>query len=229
MTQTIDITLNSEIVSVDGVVNGERYAFTLTGTVDDMSIWSATVPRSEDNIYRVVLTVTCVRERCVPTLSTTLYYGLHLITDRTQFDVDRVNMLSRKMWHEMTPEEQSEWDMGLKGAYNCTDLNRVYAAVRYLQNRLSDIGYFVNVNDQKTWVVQETPTTKDMSDYLDDIRAIRNVFTLFKTTPLVPDTMVGFTYTKANDIEQILLDVDQLISNTIASFVYSGEFLGGEI
>jgi hypothetical protein len=158
-----------------------------------------------------------------------LYYGLQLIADRTQFDVDRVNVLSQKMWHEMTPEEQSEWSMGLKGAYNCTDLNRVYAAVRYLQKRLADTGYFVTLSDHKTWMIQDIPTTKDMVNYLDDIRAIRNVFALFKTTPLVPETMMGFTYTKANDIEQILLDVDQLLSNMIASFVYSGEFYGGEI
>ena len=68
-----------------------------------------------------------------------------------------------------------------------------------------------------------------MQNYLADVEAIRGVLTLLKTTPLVPDTMVGLTYIKANNIEQILLDVDRLLSNMIAGFIYSGDIFGGEL
>ena len=228
MTQLIELTLNPEIISVDGVVNGESYAFALTGSVDGMGIWTATVTRAEDDIYRV--SITAVNQRGASSnLTTIIYYGIHLITDRTQFDVDRVNVLAKKGWENMTPEERSEWEVGLKGAYNCTDLNRVQSAVRYLRDRFADVGYFVELSDAKTWTLKDTPTQTEMEEYLADVKAIRGVLTLLSTTPPVPDTMVGLTYVKANHIEQILLDVDRLLSNMIASFVYSGDIFGGEL
>lgn len=228
MTQHIELTLNAEIISVDGVVNGESYAFALTGSVDGMSVWSTEVPRSADEIYRV--SVTATNQRGISTqFSTVIYYGLHLVTDRTQFDVDRVNKLAEKGWENMTPEERSEWGNGLKGAYNCTDLNRVQSAVRYLRDRLVAVGYSVELSDAKTWTLQDVPTQTEMAEYLADVRAIRGVFTLLSTTPPVPDTMVGLTYIKANHIEQILLDVDMLLSGMIANYVYSGEIFGGEL
>lgn len=228
MTQRIELTLNAEIISVYGVVNGEGYTFELTDSVDGMGVWSAEVARAEDDIYRVSVTA-MNRSRLTTRMDTIIYYGLHLITDRTQLDVDRVNMLAQKGWENMTPEEQSEWSNGLKGAYNCTDLNRVQTAVRYLRDRLAAVGYFVELSDAKTWTVQDVPTQAEMAEYLADVRAIRGVLTLFDTTPPVPDTMVGLTYIKANHIEQILLDVDRLLSNVIANFVYSGEIFGGEL
>ena len=228
MTQLIELTLNAEIVAVDGVVNGESYAFALTGSLDGMTIWSAAVTRAEDDIYRVSITATNAMGTSSQ-LSTIIYYGLHLVTDRTQRDVDRVNSLARKGWANMTAEERADWELGLKGAYNYADLNRVQSAVRYLQDRFAGVGYFVNVSDAQTWTKQDAPTLAEMEDYLADVRAIRGVLTLLKTTPLVPDTMVGPNYIKANNIEQILLDVDRLLSNMIAGFVYSGDIFGGEL
>lgn len=228
MTQQIELTLNAEIISVDGVVNGESYAFTLTGSIDGMGIWTAAVTRADDGIYRVAITAvnaTGMASR----LSTIVYYGLHLITDRTQLDVDRVNVLARKGWERMTPEEQAEWKNGLKGAYNCTDLNRVQSAVRYLQDRFAGVGYSIELSELKTWTEQDVPTLTELQNYLADLSAIRNVLTLLKTTPPAPDTIVGFTYVKANNIEQILLDVDMLLSNMIAGFLYSGDIFGGEL
>ena len=228
MTQTIELTLNPDIVSVEGEVNGERYSFALTGSIDDMHIWTADVPKTADGIYRVTIDVICSNQRCVDRYSTVLYYGLHLIYDRTQFDVDRVNALAEKGWAKMTQSERDEWSAGMKGAYNATDLNRVQAAVRYLKDRLESVGYGVNLSEQRTWTQQDTPNVSDLYKYLNDIATIRRVFNLLKTTPAAPNSMAQFTYIKANAIEKILHDVDVLLSNMIASFVYSGEFFGGE-
>lgn len=228
MTQQIELTLNAEVISVDGVVNGESYAFTLTGSVDGMGVWTAAVTRAEDGIYRVSIIATN-HMRVATRLDTVVYYGLHLITDRTQQDVDRVNVLAKKGWENMTQEERSEWEGGLKGAYNSTDLNRVQSAVRYLQDRFAGVGYSIELSELKTWTEKDVPTLTELQNYLADVGAIRNVLTLFKTTPPTPDTMVGFTYVKANNIEQILLDVDILLSNMIAGFLYSGDIFGGEL
>lgn len=228
MTQLIELTLNPEIISVDGVVNGESYAFALTDSVDGMGIWTAAVARAEDDIYRV--SITAANQSGTSTqLTTIIYYGLHLITDRTQDDVNRVKELLAKGWANMTADEQAEWSAGIKGAYNNSDINRVQSAVRYLRDRLEEVGYSVIIPEARTWTQDDAPTQADMQQYLDDVRAIRSVFTLLNTTPNVPNSMARLTFTRANDIEQILFDVDRLLSNMVASFVYSGEFYGGEV
>lgn len=228
MTQRIELTLSAEIISVEGVVNGVSYDFALTDSADGVGVWSAEVARAKDDIYRVSITAT--NQRGISTqISTAIYYGLHLITDRTQFDVDWVKTLRKKGWENMAPEERFEWEIGLKGAYNCADLNRVQSAVRYLRDRLEAVGFSVKLSDAKIWTLQDVPTQSEMAEYLADVRAIRGVFTLLKTTPPVPDTMAGLTYIKANNIEQILLDMDRVLTNMIANYVYSGEIFGGEL
>lgn len=64
-----------------------------------------------------------------------------LITDRSQSDVDRALTLSAKGWAAMTAAEKEEFEAGMKGAYNATDLNRVNAAMEYLDTRLKAMGY----------------------------------------------------------------------------------------
>lgn len=64
-----------------------------------------------------------------------------LITDRSQSDVDRALTLSAKGWAAMTAAEKEEFEAGMKGAYNATDLNRVNAAMEYLESRLVAMGY----------------------------------------------------------------------------------------
>ena len=68
-----------------------------------------------------------------------------------------------------------------------------------------------------------------MRRYLEDVQALRDVQIVFPTTPEVPADMDGLTYTEANNIEQILKDVDQIISMMLLSFWYSGEIFCGEV
>ena len=48
-------------------------------------------------------------------------------------------------------------------------------------------------------------------------------------TPPVPESIEGLTWQKANDIEQILFDINALLNNMENSFVYSGEVYSGEV
>lgn len=64
-----------------------------------------------------------------------------LITDRTQADVNRALALSAKGWAAMTAAEREEFEARMKGSYNATDLNRVNAAMEYLDTRLKAMGY----------------------------------------------------------------------------------------
>lgn len=154
---------------------------------------------------------------------------LSLITDRTQADVDAVRTLAAKGWAKMTDTEKAAWTAGLKGAYNAADLTRVGAAVLYIAGRLADAGYHAPVEPKLDWQTQDIPTPAQMQRYLADISTTRAALAVMPTTPEVPTSMEKLTYTDANDIEQILLDVDALITMLISAYYYSGELIAGEV
>lgn len=74
-----------------------------------------------------------------------------LIYDRTQTDVTYAAELNRKLGRgeALTAEELADWNAGLKGAYNATDMNRVDAAVRELGGMLTAAGYPVEYVDPR--------------------------------------------------------------------------------
>lgn len=155
---------------------------------------------------------------------------LTLVTDRTGADVARLRELLAKPVNTWTNADRLTFNAANKGAYNYTDLNRVENAVHTLADILNDNGYPVEIQTVKTnWAESTIPTSADFTRYLDNVRRIRAAFYTLPTTPQVPASMKGFTYVKANDIEQILADVDVMLNNMIASYTYSGDIFGGEV
>ena len=156
---------------------------------------------------------------------------LNLITDRTQADVDYWRSLQRKGYAAMTDEEKAAWNAGLKGAYNASDLNRVGAALNYIRDRLFEARYIQpDVFEARVdWRLEEIPTVDEMTEYLGYVSVIREALGQFPTTPLVPGSANALNYSSANDIEQILVDVDGLITRMMDAVYYSGELFSGEV
>ena len=148
-----------------------------------------------------------------------------LVTDRTEADVSHYSELRDKGWAEMTTAEKAEWVAGMKGAYNASDLNRVASAMAYLSQRFASAGYSVPVSSPTDWANGDIPTKGDMDTYLDDLRRIRAALAVMDTTPSAPGSMDYLTWAKANDIEKILADVDDLLTK-IAGTVDLGWALG---
>ena len=202
-TQVLSVTLPSEIIYVTGTVNGTAHTWTLIE-----GAWTATVDRAADDTYHVALTAV----NAVGTssnLELTLYYGLlTLITDRTAMDVAQKTA---------------------KGFYNATDLNRVGAAVEYVAERFRALGYDCPVYVKKDWSESDTPTAGQMETYRQNIATLRRQIAVMKSTPETPETIRRLDYIRANNIEQILLDLDALIDRLIKSWYFSGELYAGEV
>ena len=152
-----------------------------------------------------------------------------LITDRTEPDVAYVKALSEKGLDGMSDAEKAEWGGEMKGAYNASDLNRVGLAVDYLTSRLRSCGISVATAPKTDWSVNDAPTISQMRKYLADVEALRSAIAVLTTTPDVPTDMDGLTYTEANDIEKILIDIDRLITNMTFAWFYSGDIYSGEV
>lgn len=131
-----------------------------------------------------------------------------MIFDRTQEDVDLKNT---------------------KGTYNIADLNRVNAKVQELSNLLNQLGY-ANLVEPKSWVINDIPSPAEMAKYLTDIETIREKIPVYNTTPELWDgTMDNLTFGRANDLEKILFDVEELLVKMQLAFMYSGEIYAGEV
>ena len=152
-----------------------------------------------------------------------------LITDRTEYDVVYVKALSEKGLNGMSGAEKAEWDGAMTGAYNASDLNRVGLAVDYLTSRLRSYGISIATAPKTDWAVDDAPTISQMQKYLADVEALRSAIAVLPTTPEVPPDMDGLTYTEANDIEKILIDIDRLITSMTFAWFYSGDIYSGEV
>lgn len=156
--------------------------------------------------------------------------ALNLITDRTLQDVQMVIDLLSKGSANWTDEEWTLWLSGsMKGAYNAEDLNRVESAVNYIVERYNNAGIFPIVVTKNTWTMTEFMNKDESDRYLNNIRVLRSMLAMPAGVPEVPADMDKFTYQEANDIENILILIDSIITNIIAAQYYSGEIYSGEV
>lgn len=114
-----------------------------------------------------------------------------------------------------------------KGAYNYTDFNRVGAALAYVAARLNAAGAFLRLSPKTDWTEDDEPTASQMTYYLQMLHAVRAELAVLATTPAVLASTDHMTYNDANDIEQILLDVDELISKMAAAYRHCGAAVCG--
>lgn len=137
-----------------------------------------------------------------------------MITDRTQLDVDSGTS---------------------KGVYNATDLNRVEAKVAELAGIFDQLGYAISPVTRLDWGMSDIPNTDDLQRYFTNIATIRNLLAVMDTTPTVP--MVGaegyvwepFTFDLANHVEEILVDVETLLTSLQQAFCHTGTTVCGVI
>lgn len=155
----------------------------------------------------------------------------NMITDRTASDVLRWRELRDKGIDKMTTEELTEWEAGMKGSYNVSDLNRVGAALAYLRSELIKAGYLTGIEfEPKTdWTEEDIPTRQEYYQYIYAVHTVRDALAHYNTTPEAPKPLGKLDFQGANDIEQILLEIDEILKKTNARPYYCGELYCGEI
>ena len=205
-----DTTVQLNWAASDGATGYKLYkngallsTLTETSYTDTVELFSSTV-----------YAVTAYNDDGESEASTLIYHAvpenpiLYLVTDRTAADVDA--------WNE-------------KGTYTAEDLNRVGAAMNYVAARLREQGYDQHISPKTDWMDGEWVTPADEAAYLGDLAELRNQFALYETTPEVPPDLEKLNYIEANSIEQILVDIDALLTNIAAGWLYSGEIYSGEV
>lgn len=78
--------------------------------------------------------------------------------------------------------------------------------------------------DPYTWYESDLPTESLMEAYLANVEALRSTLDVLESTPQTPESMEALTWVEANNIEQILLDVQKMINQVVESFSRSNAF-----
>lgn len=162
---------------------------------------------------------------------------MELITNRTFRDVERWKSLRDKGWAGMSESERKEWlgeitptPSATRGMYTHNDLNRVGRAVETLLARIRQAGYKVpNLVIKTDWTYQDTISVSDMEQYFYNISVLRESITVYPYTPQAPTVDKKLDYKLANDLEQILVDVDECSRSLLQAWYYSGDLMLGEV
>ena len=88
-----------------------------------------------------------------------------------------------------------------------------------------NIPYFdgaLSMTLSKWWKQSDVPTASQMASYLSNVEAIRSVLEVLPTTPETPESMELLTWVEANNIEQILVDVETIITSMSQIFLRAG-------
>lgn len=154
-----------------------------------------------------------------------------LITDRTLSDVESVRALTSAIRAgTATTEQVSQYVNVLqKGAYTYRDLNRVEEAVQYVAERLREFGYLSSPPTLQSWSVEDKPNAASFARYFGNVKMLRDAIAVWASTPEAPNGVAGFDYNKANALEQILIDVDQILTHISQAWFYSGDLYLAEV
>lgn len=201
--QTIQVELGTKIVHVVGRVNLEDVLF--EQRTDNPAIWETFVKASKDCKYEIHIQAFDevgnrsyydeVKEFYVPIFE----------TGRTMEDIDRYKDFCRRGYKNLSYKEKLEWNEGMKGCLNYTDLVRIERIIDFIGNQQ----LLLNLDTYMS-SVPEIP----MDYYFDKMRSNlcrirdagieRNIIS--SSTEDVPGLPFN-TFEKWNSIESILQDV----------------------
>ena len=150
----------------------------------------------------------------------------NMIFDRTQQNVDKLKELSKLRYQDMTDEQKQAWVDNLKGCLRYTDLNRVEEGIVLVGEKIKQAGFSVSLLPKKEWTKDDIPKSSDIERMLTNIGRIRDIGIYMTHTPEAP-TDVRLDWSKANDIERILYDVELMLVPKTETYIYCGEIISG--
>lgn len=150
-----------------------------------------------------------------------------MITNRTQNDVDTAMLLRLKLESGQTLTED-ETAVFLRGTCTNDMLNRLENKINELSLLLNQIGYTntcVAYSDNH-WANGMIFEYSDYQRLFENLKKLRDSFYVLDSTPNNPTYLYGWK--EANAIEQILVDIDEVITLMKGNFRKCGTFKSGQ-
>ena len=149
-----------------------------------------------------------------------------MITDRTSSDVALAKVIRLKMQAQqaLTDAEKAQLE---RGACTITMLNRINSKISDLESALNALAY--RVAPTKNTVAKSYAdifTAEEYSSIFESLNKLKQAFYIYSETPQTPEYMYG--YLEANNIEQILVDIETMLTDMKDKFRQCGTFQCGE-
>lgn len=220
MEANISLEFPTDIVYVAGIVNGVEKVF-IQDTYYPV-IWTACVEVSDNDEYEIYLQAYDKAGNVSEYKDTITFLIPHFIYDRKQSDVDRVRKLAAIGWSNMTDEERDEWNLGMKGALNISDIRRINNNCMVLADLLK-IELPVSMKS-----IPNYPDTVYFSGLLLNLKTLYETGHIYSDTPKVPAAPIN-TFSKLNDVEKILHDIYKNFNDSYYYFAGDSLISGQEI
>lgn len=146
-----------------------------------------------------------------------------LITDRTKADADYAERLYGSLWTDLTQPEKEDFEAGLKGSYNRTDLNRVGTALITIRDRLRTHCIDVPAEVREDYEADEVLDKAAMDAYMESANAV--YASVPHSSPKPPDGINDLDYEGANNIEKVIIAVDDVLEIREVGWIYADEEL----
>jgi hypothetical protein len=124
------------------------------------------------------------------------------ITNRTILDIDKLQEYDEIGYKNLTNDQKAEWIIGMKGALNASDLNRIESNQQYILSLLSTQYTLTFKTD---WLMTDFVEDSDENRILSNLKTLMQPFD-FVEEPQVPDKPLNY-FEKINQIENIILQM----------------------
>lgn len=120
-----------------------------------------------------------------------------VVADRTDEDVELVKEYDLIGYQNLTEEQKQEWDNGMKGALNYSDLNRIENNIGYLAEKT-----LISLDIKTDWNYDDIFDLNNANRILVNMQRLCRRFK-FQKTPNIPGAPLN-DYRKINYIESLL-------------------------
>lgn len=124
------------------------------------------------------------------------------ITDRTILDIDKLQEYDEIGYKNLTNDQKAEWILGMKGALNASDLNRIESNQQYILSLLSTQ---YTLTFKTNWLMTDFVEDSDENRILSNLKTLMQPFD-FDSQTIVPDKPLDY-FEKINQIENIILQM----------------------
>lgn len=151
---------------------------------------------------------------------------MDMIINRTQFDVLSAAIIRKEKVQKFQPLTESDIQTLEKGTITVNTLNRIESKQEELKNLLNEMGYYNTPIETKVWTKEQIFSASELQRILYNTNILKNAFFVYKNTPTIP--FPKYRWQELNALEQILHDIDVMISEVRSFYRECGNIECGE-
>lgn len=130
---------------------------------------------------------------------------ISVVADRTDEDVELVKEYDLIGYQNLTDEQKQEWDNGMKGALNYSDLNRIENNIGYLGEKT-----LISLDIKTDWNYNSIFDLNNANRILENMQRLCGRFS-FSRQPNLPGVPLN-DYRKINYVEALLHNMNKAVN-----------------